>query len=83
MKGQPHLIVSPEPLTAGKDYVSLCRKEIISAVWVWQVVERGQVVDRLRTCTKCWERLRPDDVTEYVYGAISRSDVKEENDEAA
>lgn len=76
MRGQPHLVVSPDPLEAGKDYSALCGKEISEAVWVWQVVERGEVVDRLKTCPKCWAQLSPDDATEYVYGAVPRAEAE-------
>jgi len=82
MKGQPHLVVSPDPLEQRQDYKALCGKEVSEAVWVWQVVERGEVVDRIKTCAKCWAQLSPERVTEYVYGAIPASEAQEEMQEA-
>jgi len=38
MKGQPHLVVSPDPLEQRQTYRALCGKEIAEAVWVWQVL---------------------------------------------
>jgi len=86
MKRQPHLIVSPDPLKPGENYQALCGKEIEQAVWVWQVVERGEAVDRLKTCPKCWGRLISGESSEpvkYVYGAISARDAQAETEEVA
>lgn len=83
MKGQQHLVISSEPLAPGEDRQVLCGKIIKEAVWTFQSLENGEVANRTKTCPKCWAKLTPDEVTEYVYGAIPRAEAEKYFTESA
>lgn len=72
MKGQPHLLESPDPLPAGRDYDGLCGSPIKDAYFagIWDGAYLGAVVlNAANLCPKC--------VSAYVFMAEARKEAGE------
>lgn len=93
MRGQPHLIESTEPLKSGRDYTVLCGAEVKDAYFAmeWEQGRMGPIALVVgNTCPKCvkaltflFENRHPEETRaqNYLYGAISGSEVKRGTEE--